>query len=78
MIRVLLFAELEDAAGARELDLSLEEGTVSDVRAILKEKHPNLNAIDQAMPAVNEEYANGDDKVKAGDTIAFIPPVSGG
>jgi molybdopterin synthase sulfur carrier subunit len=30
------------------------------------------------MVAVNEEYAEPDDVIKSGDTVALIPPVSGG
>jgi sulfur-carrier protein len=30
------------------------------------------------MVAINEEYANEDDKIKSGDIVALIPPVSGG
>jgi len=30
------------------------------------------------MIAVNEEYASSDQVLKEGDTVAIIPPVSGG
>ena len=30
------------------------------------------------MTAVNEEFAQDDEVIQAGDEIAFIPPVSGG
>lgn len=30
------------------------------------------------MVAINEEYANENDIIQTGDTVAMIPPVSGG
>ncbi|RNA70054.1 molybdopterin converting factor subunit 1 [Alteribacter keqinensis] len=78
MIKVLLFAELEDAAGKRKIELDMADVTVADVRERLVAEYPGLRRIDRAMPAVNEEYAEADEKVNAGDTVAFIPPVSGG
>ncbi|MEC3850151.1 MoaD/ThiS family protein, partial [Bacillus velezensis] len=34
--------------------------------------------IDNAMIAINETYVKDNSTVTEGDTIAFIPPVSGG
>jgi len=34
--------------------------------------------LDQVLTAINEEFAIDEDIVKDGDTVAFIPPVSGG
>ena len=34
--------------------------------------------LNEAMVAVNEEYAQRDTMVGTGDVVAFIPPVSGG
>ncbi|TMW71479.1 molybdopterin converting factor subunit 1 [Alteribacter natronophilus] len=79
MIRVLLFAELEERLGRRELQLKPENGlNVEGLRERLITDYPELQGIENAMPAVNEEYARADTKVSDGDTVAFIPPVSGG
>lgn len=77
MIKVLFFAELEEIVGSRELTIDQSEMKVSEVKAYLKGKFPNL-AVDRAMVAVNEEYAEDADTVKKDDVVAFIPPVSGG
>ncbi|MBZ0292869.1 MAG: molybdopterin converting factor subunit 1 [Anaerolineae bacterium] len=80
-IKVLLFATLKDIAGQSKLALELkgETATVADVRQVLATRYPELSAnLDAAIAAVNEEYAFAEDAVKAGDTIAFFPPVSGG
>ncbi|WP_078595273.1 molybdopterin converting factor subunit 1 [Evansella clarkii] len=78
MIKVLLFAELEEKAGQREVEISAEEMKISDIRIYLLNKFPQLTVINTAMPAINEEYAEDEVKAKAGDNVAFIPPVSGG
>ncbi|ADU31191.1 molybdopterin converting factor subunit 1 [Evansella cellulosilytica] len=79
MIRVLLFADLEEKAGEREITITNEqELTVLEIKDYLLEKYPKLSSIHSAMPAVNEEYADDSLRVKNNDTVAFIPPVSGG
>ena len=80
-IEVLLFATLREAAGQRQLTLRLaqEPATVAEVRSALTNKLPQLREhLAAAIAAVNEEFAFDDEKVQAGDTVAFFPPVSGG
>lgn len=80
-VKVLLFATLKDIAGQSKLTLSLtdERPTVADVRRALIVQHPKMQAnVEAAIAAVNEEYAQNEDPVKDGDTLAFFPPVSGG
>lgn len=77
MINVLLFAQLKDELGKETLSI---EGNGLSV-AQLKEKLRNdfqLEGLDSVMTAVNEEFADDETIVADGDTIAFIPPVSGG
>lgn len=77
MITVLFFAHLQDMAGTDRIELNEDKITISS----LKQKLANDNGIknlDQIMFAINEEYALDDDVIKAGDTVALIPPVSGG
>ncbi|WP_163972027.1 molybdopterin converting factor subunit 1 [Oceanobacillus halotolerans] len=77
MINVLLFAELQESLGRDKLSIEAAGISIKE----LKEKHlqayelPNL---DQAMIAVNEEYADETTVLEDGDVVAFIPPVSGG
>lgn len=77
MIKVLFFAELEEIVGSREISIDQSQMSVNEVKEYLKGKFLNL-AVDRAMVAVNEEYAEDADIVKTGDVVAFIPPVSGG
>lgn len=77
MIKILLFAGLQESIGKDTLELNLEEASVRDLKWKLKEQYPSSN-LDDVMTAINEEYALDTDIVKQGDTVAFIPPVSGG
>lgn len=77
MINVLLFAQLKDELGKETLSIEGNGLTVAQ----LKEKLRNdfqLEGLDSVMTAVNEEFADDETIVADGDTIAFIPPVSGG
>ncbi|PYZ93540.1 molybdopterin converting factor subunit 1 [Salipaludibacillus keqinensis] len=78
MIRILLFAELEEVVGKREIELSDEEISVGEIREKLEKQYPDLHKIRSAMAAVNEEYAENTVLAHEGDLVAFIPPVSGG
>lgn len=79
-INVLLFATLKDLVGTRRLAVSLGDGAaVDDLRSHLAAKHPAAaQAIFQAIAALNEEFAQGEDVLHDGDTVALFPPVSGG
>lgn len=70
-----LFAVLRERAGASEITLELSEGAcVGDVLAGLGELTDGLSVV----LAVNREYADAGQVLRAGDELALIPPVSGG
>ncbi|MEC1737822.1 MULTISPECIES: molybdopterin converting factor subunit 1 [Bacillus] len=77
MINILLFAGLAEKAGTSTLEIDMEQATTDDVKAVLKEQY-GLESIDTAMIAVNESYVKENTSVSSGDTVAVIPPVSGG
>lgn len=79
-VTVLLFASVADALKARRLTISVGEGeTVASLRDRLAQCHPALGRfLPTLLYAVNEEYVKEDAAVRAGDTLALIPPVSGG
>nr|WP_272495679.1 MoaD/ThiS family protein [Bacillus pinisoli] len=68
---------MKDQAGAEKVVVDAKELTVKELLQILQEKH-SLTNLEQVMVAVNEEYSTSEDLVKSGDTVALIPPVSGG
>ncbi|WP_147803602.1 molybdopterin converting factor subunit 1 [Alkalicoccus halolimnae] len=78
MIKVLFFAGMQEAAGTSEMTWDRETVTVEEVRKHVQEVYPQLVQAGVVPVAVNEEFAGEEDPVQAGDTVAFIPPVSGG
>lgn len=77
MVEVLFFAELQEAVGSEKLSFEGEGLTVTEFKNVHLEKY-NFKTLDQAMVAINEEYASENTVLKSGDVLAFIPPVSGG
>ncbi|ADY23876.1 molybdopterin converting factor subunit 1 [Bacillus paranthracis] len=77
MIRVLLFANLQEEAGRSELQIEKESITVAELKDVVAKEY-NVPVTEPIMVAINEEYANEDDRVQSGDVVALIPPVSGG
>ncbi|MBU7591913.1 molybdopterin converting factor subunit 1 [Metabacillus halosaccharovorans] len=77
MIKVLLFAHLQEKVGQESISIERNQTTVKDIRDYMLSAY-DIENLENVMIAVNEEYALDDDMVKAGDVVAFIPPVSGG
>ena len=77
VVRIRLFAQLRERAGASELSLELPDGArVRD--ALAAEAVASLAEGLPLVMAVNREYASADVPLAAGDELALIPPVSGG
>jgi len=77
VINILLFAHLQEAIGQSELKVDLADMTVGQIKEWMENQYPQLS-LQHMMTAVNEEFATDTMIVRAGDTIAFIPPISGG
>jgi len=78
-IRFLFFAVLRNAAKTGELELDCNGTTVADALARLQDAIPALVPyLCRVQVAVNEEYRDRLSLLKEGDTVALIPPVSGG
>lgn len=80
-IRVRLFAALAEAVGGRELTLCglAEPATAGAVGEALFERFPEAAGMrESVMYAVNAEYVQADFPVTSRDSVALIPPVSGG
>ncbi|MFC4559290.1 molybdopterin converting factor subunit 1 [Virgibacillus kekensis] len=77
MIDVLFFAELQEKVGSEKVSMEADGLSVADLKQKLTQEYSSLK-LDHAMIAVNEEYAQEATVLNNGDTVAFIPPVSGG
>lgn len=76
-VSILFFASLREKAG-RQQNMSLDEPlTLRQLAARLEQTHTGLS-LSGTLCAINEQYADPDALIQAGDTVAFFPPVSGG
>ena len=77
MIKVLLFAHLQEKVGQEIIEISLASTTVKELKELIGKRY-QLGTLEHVMVAVNEEYALDQDIIHTDDVVAFIPPVSGG
>ena len=79
-VNVRLFAVFRDIVGQPEVELELGEGgTVGEAWEQLKGKHGRLEGVVRSVLfAVNKEIVRPEFRLKEGDDVAFLPPVSGG
>jgi molybdopterin synthase sulfur carrier subunit len=82
MIKVIFFAALREQLGCGGAEISTDNAsTVAEVKDALGEKDEawkNYLANNSLLCAVNHQMVNNDFLVKAGDEVAFFPPVTGG
>ena len=78
-IEALFFGMSRDLVGQSPITVELDEGvTVKMFREILVKIYPLFSELDSFAIAVNESYAEDGLKLTDKDTVAIIPPVSGG
>ncbi|WP_456464027.1 molybdopterin converting factor subunit 1 [Persephonella sp.] len=79
-VKVLYFSSIKDKLKKSVEFFEIKEGSkVHDLIKEIQNKYPDLSEnLKNIMIAVNEEYADMQTKLKNGDTVALIPPVSGG
>jgi len=81
VVRIRLFAQLRERAGATSIEAELADGaTVADALRELA-AGPPLDELLARLPvrmAVNRELVSTDTLLRAGDELALLPPVSGG
>ena len=75
-LKVKFFASLRETVGCREVEVdSARATTVEDAWRLATGGRP---VPDNVVVAVNLEYAQSGATVRAGDEVAFFPPVTGG
>jgi molybdopterin synthase sulfur carrier subunit len=80
-VTVLYFAAVRDLVGKDEeiLDVPASVTTIGALATHLAAVHAPLEGrLGYVRFARNEEFAQNDDALAEGDTIALIPPVAGG
>lgn len=77
-LTVLYFAGLRDLSNTDREQVEIAAGAdVSQVLVQLRRRHERLR-FDGVRCAVNEEFVDETHPLADGDTLALIPPVSGG
>ena len=79
-IRVLFFGMMKDVADTASVSIEIREGaSLQDVVQRCKERIAKFAEFAACCAvSVNQEYAGLETKLKDGDEVAFLPPVSGG
>jgi len=81
-VKILYFAGLREQLGTASEDLDASPATVAGLRALLMARGGAWqSALAQGRAlrvAVNQEMAQPTTPLKAGDEVAFFPPVTGG
>ena len=80
VLRVLFFGQLKEIVGlAEESCLAPDDWRLEELYASYAERFPSLMEFRSSVAvSLNQEYAPWNAKPKAGDEVAFLPPVSGG
>jgi molybdopterin converting factor subunit 1 len=79
-LKVLFFGRLRELTGIAEESLEIPSGlNIDDLFDRYAARFPKLTAFRTSLVASrNEEFASWDTSLTDNDTIAFLPPVSGG
>lgn len=80
-VLVLYFAALRDLSGVAEEQVPLDApgGDVSALLQALQTRHAALaGRLESVRVAVNEEFVETSTRLRGGEVVALIPPVSGG
>lgn len=75
-IKVKFFASLREQVG--QTDAKVDETKVKTVIDVWNKATMDLALPENILMAVNMEYVSASHPVKAGDEVAFFPPVTGG
>ena len=83
MIEVVFFARVREDLGCDKLSLELspEMSSVGKVRELLMRRGPSWERVlseENIVAACNHAVVDDSHIVKAGDEVAFYPPVTGG
>jgi molybdopterin-guanine dinucleotide biosynthesis protein A len=77
-LRVQYFAILREQAGRSDETLTTRSRTPRELYAELGARYPFTLPADMLRVAVNAEFGDWAQPLKAGDSVVFIPPVAGG
>lgn len=77
-LKIIYFASLRDDTKKMQETFNTNASSVNGLYEELNDLYNFKIDKDHLKVALNEEYKNFDTKLTDGDTVVFIPPVSGG
>lgn len=77
-MKVKLFGKTKEIIGSSELIITDDLTCVADLKTHLIQQYPELEDLSYLAIAINETYAEDDTLIGINDTVALLPPVSGG
>lgn len=77
-IQILYFAQLADLAGKTEESRTLSDTSPANLYVTLKEAYHFPHEFNQLQVAINHQLSAHETDLKDGDSIAFLPPMTGG
>ena len=79
-VKVLFFGRMKELVGRAEEDVEIrDDERLEEVFARYGARHPEVGQLRGSVVAsVNQEFAPWGVRLRNGDEVAFLPPVSGG
>ncbi len=77
-IKILYFAQLADLAGKSEESRELTDSSPAALYETLRADYHFPHSFTQLQVAINHELSAHQTPLKDGDSIAFLPPMTGG
>ena len=77
-IKLQYFAGLREQRGCSEEEVETRAETAEDLYRELSDRHGFEHPQSSLRVAVNDDFTGWDTRLKPGDLVVFIPPVSGG
>jgi molybdopterin converting factor subunit 1 len=77
-IRVQYYALLREQAGRSDETLTTGARDARELYAELSQRYPFTLPAEMLRVAINAEFGEWSQPLKAGDAVVFIPPVAGG
>lgn len=86
LIKVLFFASSRDITGVSSSNVELDDSTTNTIQTLLQEIYRQYPELQAAMSnktsrysiALNKSYVTANEMLKDQDTVALLPPISGG
>jgi len=77
-LEILFFGKLKETWNTNQLNIQTSSYNIEDLYAELLTKASEIPHKASIKVAINDEFVNWDCQLNDNDTIAFLPPASGG